>query len=107
MVANDDVMACTTTARLNSLAGVWLEYKMNEGQTTILDVRNISPRDRHPLIFSTFDNLPQGGLTLVNGHDPQPLYYQFLHVRENQFSWDYLEQGPDVWRVQIGKTQKD
>ena len=21
-----------------------------------------------------------------------------------EFSWDYLEQGPEVWRVRIGKT---
>jgi uncharacterized protein (DUF2249 family) len=22
---------------------------------------------------------------------------------ENQFEWEYLEQGPEVWRVSIGK----
>ena len=67
-----------------------------------LDVRTISPRDRHPLIFRTFDALEEGhAFELINDHDPKPLYYQFLHERPDQFIWSYLEQGPDIWRVSI------
>ena len=45
-----------------------------------IDVRNIVPRDRHPLIFQTFDALADGeGFELVNDHDPKPLRYQFMH----------------------------
>lgn len=67
-----------------------------------IDVRQITPRDRHPIIFQTFDALDKGeAFELVNDHDPKPLYYQFLHERPNQFVWEYLEQGPDVWRVSI------
>jgi uncharacterized protein (DUF2249 family) len=79
---------------------------MSNAATTKLDVREIAPRERHPLIFQTFDNLPKGAsFTLVNDHDPQPLYYQFLHVREDQFAWEYMEQGPDVWQVRISKVK--
>jgi len=71
---------------------------------TQLDVRTIQPRDRHPMIFNTFDSLTNGeSFELVNDHEPKPLYYQFLHERTDQFRWDYLEQGPDVWRVKITK----
>lgn len=67
-----------------------------------IDVRNIVPRDRHPLIFQTFDALDEGeAFELINDHDPKPLYYQFVHERPDQFEWDYLQQGPDVWRVSI------
>lgn len=70
-----------------------------------LDVRKIIPRERHPLIFGTFDGLGSGEcFILVNDHDPKPLYYQFLHEREGLFSWEYLEQGPDTWRVKITKS---
>ncbi|MBX3001027.1 MAG: DUF2249 domain-containing protein [Caldilineaceae bacterium] len=70
----------------------------------ILDVRQIVPRDRHPLIFNTFDSLEPGhSLILVNDHDPKPLHYQFMHERAGQFDWEYLEQGPEVWRVRIRK----
>jgi uncharacterized protein (DUF2249 family) len=72
-----------------------------------VDVRNITPRDRHPQIFQTFDTLAEGeGFELVNDHDPKPLYYQFLHERPDQFTWEYLEEGPIVWRVAIRRQTK-
>jgi uncharacterized protein (DUF2249 family) len=77
---------------------------MNEKTTVTIDVRQIPPPQRHPAIFQTFDNLAVGqSFILVNDHDPKPLYYQFLHEREGQFSWDYQEEGPETWRVQIGR----
>lgn len=73
--------------------------------TTTIDVRAIQPRERHPLIFSTFDGLEAGtSFLLVNDHDPLPLYYQFQAEMPARFQWDYLEQGPDVWRVNITKV---
>ena len=69
---------------------------------TRVDVRTIAPRERHPLIFSTFRGLaPGAAMELVNDHDPRPLYYQFNAELPGQFSWDYLESGPDTWRVSI------
>ncbi len=77
---------------------------MSQAKTT-LDVRNIAPRDRHPLIFETFEGLASGeSFILVNDHDPKPLYYQFQAERQGQFEWNYLESGPEVWRVQIKRT---
>lgn len=74
-------------------------------QNTVLDVREIPPRDRHPLIFQTFDNLASGEFfELVNDHDPKPLFYQFSFEREGTFDWQYLEEGPEVWRVRISKN---
>ena len=71
-----------------------------------VDVRTIPPRDRHPLIFNTFDNLSPGdGLLLINDHDPKPLFYQFQAQSKGEFTWNYLEQGPSIWRVRIGKTE--
>ena len=72
-------------------------------QTTI-DVRTLIPRERHPLIFRTFEGLQPGeGFELVNDHDPKPLYYQFQAEIGPKFEWQYLEQGPEVWRVRIGR----
>lgn len=73
---------------------------------TQLDVRTIQPRDRHPMIFNTFDNLKPGeSFELVNDHAPKPLYYQFLHEREGLFAWEYIEEGPETWRVRITRTE--
>jgi len=69
---------------------------------SIVDVRTIEPRDRHPLIFGTFEALKPGEfLLLVNDHDPAPLRYQFEAERANQFDWEYIERGPEVWQVHI------
>ena len=71
---------------------------------TELDVTVILPRERHPLIFRTFDELQQGAaFILTNDHDPKPLYYSLLHEREGQFEWEYLAEGPEEWKVKIAK----
>ncbi len=68
----------------------------------ILDVREVPPARRHPLIFGTYEALPDGGsFVLVNDHDPKPLYYQFQAEHTGRFTWDYLERGPETWRVRI------
>lgn len=71
-----------------------------------IDVRTIAPRDRHPLIFSTFAQLPAGSaMELVNDHDPRPLYLAFNTQLAGQFAWNYLEQGPETWRVAITRVK--
>jgi uncharacterized protein (DUF2249 family) len=73
-------------------------------EPTLIDVRSIAPRERHPLIFATFDGLGNDqSLVLVNDHDPKPLYYTFEAELPGRFEWNYLEQGPDLWRVAITK----
>ena len=75
------------------------------GTTKAVDVRQIPPPERHPLIFGTFEALQAGeALELINDHDPMPLYFQFHDKQGGRFTWQYLEQGPEVWRVRIGKS---
>lgn len=72
--------------------------------TKTIDVRPIPPRERHPLLFQTFDDLAVGeSFELVNDHDPKPLYYQFMAERPGELDWSYLEEGPETWRVVLGK----
>ncbi len=69
-----------------------------------LDVRTLAPAGRHAVIFATFEALPPGqAFILVNDHDPKPLRYQFEAEHAGTFTWTYLEQGPEVWRVRIGR----
>ena len=70
-----------------------------------LDVRTLPPRDRHALIFEKLEALPvAGALELINDHHPKPLHYQLVAEYPGQFAWEYLEAGPDVWRVRITRT---
>lgn len=74
-------------------------------QPVEVDVRELPPPQRHPLIFNTFNNLKSGeAMTLINDHDPKPLYYQFAAEMPGKFEWEYLEQGPAVWRVSIRRV---
>jgi uncharacterized protein (DUF2249 family) len=73
--------------------------------TRELDVREVPPRVRHPLIFSTFGELQPGqSFVLINDHDPKPLYYQFQAEHNGQFEWEYVESGPETWQVRITRT---
>lgn len=75
-----------------------------DSNAQILDVRSVPPAERHPRILGAFEALGPGeSFVLVNDHDPKPLYYQFAFERSGQFTWEYLEGGPEVWRVRIGR----
>jgi uncharacterized protein (DUF2249 family) len=72
--------------------------------TVTVDARIYEPKDKHPMIFKTFEGLMYDEkMELINDHDPRPLHYQFIMELPEQFEWEYLEQGPEVWRVAITK----
>jgi len=72
--------------------------------TNVLNVTSIEPRLKHPTIFARFDELKSTDtLILHNDHDPKPVYYQLAGQRGDIFTWEYLEQGPDWWKVKITK----
>lgn len=77
---------------------------MQVAEENILNVTLLEPRQKHPTIFVRFDELAEGeSLTIHNDHDPKPLYYQLLSERGNIFTWKYLEEGPEWWKVKISK----
>ena len=72
----------------------------------VLNVTLLEPRRKHPTIFERFDQLNGGeSLTILNDHNPKPLYYQLLGERGNIFKWEYLESGPEWWRIKITKNK--
>lgn len=71
----------------------------------VLEVRHLVPAERHRVIFESFFALgPGAAFVLVNDHDPKPLYYQLAAEHPGEFTWEPLEEGPEVWRVRIGRT---
>lgn len=78
-------------------------------QTTVDNILNVTllePRQKHPTIFSRFDELQEGeSLIIHNDHDPKPLYYQLMGERGDIFTWEYLEQGPQWWKIKITKRK--
>ena len=70
-----------------------------------LDVRPVEPKDRFEAIMGAYDALPMGGtMELTVDHDPRCMYYTLEAMRGTEtFSFDYLENGPETWRVRVGK----
>ncbi|MFN7008836.1 MAG: DUF2249 domain-containing protein [Allorhizobium sp.] len=72
-----------------------------------IDVRLIPPPERHPRIFAMLNALPQGAAMLITSdHDPRPLQYHLQANFSGLFGWEYLEQGPEVWRVAIERLKQ-
>lgn len=72
-----------------------------------VDLRPLMPAQRHAKIFELVNALAlDASFVLINDHDPKPLYYQLDAEYPGQFSWTYLEAGPEAWRVEIGRLAK-
>lgn len=79
---------------------------MSTVKENILDVTVLDPRVKHPTIFERFDILAPGeSLVIHNDHDPKPLYYQMVGELGNIFQWEYLEDGPEWWKVRLTKNK--
>ncbi len=76
------------------------------GADKVMDVRPIPCSIKHGLIMRTWRDLPLGDhFILLNDHDPVPLRYQFEAEYPAAFTWDYLEKGPNDFRVKITKLK--
>ncbi len=65
-----------------------------------LDARAIPHAIRHATIFGALAGVrPGGGLVLVAPHDPIPLLAQIEQAHPGRFAVEYLERGPEAWRL--------
>ena len=75
------------------------------GSDRVMDVRPIPCSIKHKLILKNWFNLAVGEyFILLNDHDPVPLRYQFEAEFPGAFTWDYVERGPEDFRVKITKV---
>ena len=71
-----------------------------------LDTRPMAPLSRHALVTWTFDQMQANTtMELLSDHDPLPLQRQFEADKAGLFSGEYLESGPEVWRIAINKRK--
>jgi uncharacterized protein (DUF2249 family) len=67
-----------------------------------LDARAVPHAIRHATIFGALDSVgPGSGMVLVAPHDPLPLLVQLEQRSPGLFSIDYLERGPEAWRIRF------
>lgn len=69
-----------------------------------VDLREIVAAERRPLVFDRFAHMQPGEtLELTHFHHSTPLRYLLLAEAPRGFTWEYLEQGPQQWRIRIRK----
>lgn len=72
------------------------------GELPVLDVRTVPHAIRHATVFGAIEAISHGGgMVLVAPHDPVPLLAQIQERHPGVFAIDYLERGPDAWRLQL------
>lgn len=73
-----------------------------------LDIRPVAPKDRFPILMGAYEELEPGStLDLLMDHDPKCMYYTLEATHgEDSFRFEYLENGPEVWQVQVTKLAR-
>lgn len=67
-----------------------------------LDVRTVPHAIRHATVFGALDSVSSGaGMILVAPHDPLPPLAQIEQRYSGGFSVDYLQRGPEAWRLEF------
>lgn len=65
-----------------------------------LDARAVPHALRHATIFGALDAVPAGRqMVLVAPHDPLPLLAQIEAREPGAFTFEYIERGPEAWRL--------
>jgi uncharacterized protein (DUF2249 family) len=74
-----------------------------------VDVRDVEPKHRYERIMGAYEALLVGGaLQLTVDHDPRCMYYALRATRgDDGFAFDYLEDGPETWRVRVTRLAPD
>lgn len=71
------------------------------------DVRPYPPSQRHEMFYKAFAEIKPGeAFEFTNDHDPKPLYYQMEAESKEPFRWEYLQKGPDEWKVRVVKVKE-
>ncbi|MCO5285417.1 MAG: DUF2249 domain-containing protein [Chitinophagaceae bacterium] len=72
-----------------------------------MDIRPYPPTERHEMFYKAFADIKPGeAFEFINDHDPKPLYYQMEAESKEPFRWEYLEKGPEVWKVRVVKVRE-
>ncbi|HET6652715.1 MAG TPA: DUF2249 domain-containing protein [Nocardioides sp.] len=70
-----------------------------------LDARSIPHAIRHATVLGALDTVRVGqGLVLLAPHDPLPLLAQIDRREPGAFAVDYLQRGPETWRLRLVRT---
>jgi uncharacterized protein (DUF2249 family)/quercetin dioxygenase-like cupin family protein len=101
--AHTDTALLVTMVKTSKAAEDRNEARVKERE---IDLCLMPRSERHPLVFDAFDRLEVGeSFIIYNDHDPHPLRMQIMQMREGEMSWEYIERGPDTFRVRLTRIK--
>lgn len=69
-----------------------------------LDASAIPHAIRHGSVIGAFGQVrPGAAMVLVAPHDPKPLLAQLVQIEGEAIEISYLQQGPDAWKIRLGR----
>jgi len=84
------------------MANLPLTERHSDSSPVELDARAIPHKIRHAAVHGVVDSLGPGrSFVLVAPHDPKPLLAQVRDHHGDDIAVEYLEQGPEAWRLQL------
>jgi uncharacterized protein (DUF2249 family) len=96
----------------------WLENSVNTGcvrapaqsqaSDVLVDIRQVEPKNRMDAILGAYRSLHAGRvLRIIFDHDPSCMYFTLQATEpEGSFAFDRIEDGPEVWRVDVRKIAR-
>ncbi|NLK43523.1 MAG: DUF2249 domain-containing protein [Tissierellia bacterium] len=69
-----------------------------------IDTCGYKTEDITSVVLRSFDQLPVGEkMILINDTDPSHVFNELEEKRFGKFEWEYIEEGPEVWKVSLAK----
>ncbi|BBY55619.1 DUF2249 domain-containing protein [Mycobacterium koreense] len=112
VAADSEVSVAEVTAGMTELVGHGSDEHgghqcacaEDDSDVPVLDVRTIPHAIRHATVFGAFDAVPPGAaMELIAHHDPIPLLHQLEQRSNGGLVVSYIERGPEVWRLMLGR----
>lgn len=85
---------------------IFTTHKSSSMSGKELDLRDLAPPQRHPRIHEAFEELESGEtLTIINDHEPKPLYYEMKEEVEDFDAdrYDVSQEGPQKFIAELPK----
>ena len=72
-----------------------------------LDIRVLLPHASHERVFEAWRALaPGASFTLYSDDDARSLFYLLEAEHHGDVEWEYLQLGPGLWRIRVGRAAR-
>jgi len=83
---------------------ILLKFRRDKMSLTQVNTSGYDLKEKTEIVLKNFDQLPVGEkMILINDTDPSHIFNELEQKRYGKFQWEYIEKGPDLWKVSLAK----